>query len=146
MPYRAVLSVYVLGLVQLLHGQTAPAQTEAQKAVEEFRRLTRELGVRADSPARRTAGRNNGSRLRGRIFENFRNDFLDAVPHEIVQRGGTKSILRRNQFGFNVTGPVVIPRVYHGGRRTFFSFSYEGVREHIGRSISFFAGTCSWCR
>ena len=70
----------------------------------------------------------------GRVFENFRNDFLDAVPHQITQRGGTKSLLRRNQFGFNVAGPLVIPRLYHGSRRTYFSFSYEGVRERMARS------------
>ncbi len=56
------------------------------------------------------------------------------MPHEIAQRGGTKSLLRRNQFGFNIAGPVVIPRVYPGGHATYFSVSYEGVRERISRS------------
>ena len=70
----------------------------------------------------------------GRLFENFRNDFLDAVPHEIVQRGGKQGLLRRNQFGLNVSGPVVIPHLYNGGRATFFSFSYEAMRETIART------------
>jgi len=30
---------------------------------------------------------------------------------------------------------VVIPRLYKGGRKTFFSFSYEGVRDHTARSF-----------
>lgn len=68
----------------------------------------------------------------GRIYENFRNDALDAVPHEIRQGGGTKSLLRRNQFGFNVAGPLRIPGL--PPRSTFFSLSYEGVRERISRT------------
>ncbi|MBI4874145.1 MAG: hypothetical protein HY822_05880 [Acidobacteria bacterium] len=109
-------------------------QSEIQKALDEFRVQTRNLGLRADSPAK--GRRNGGSRAawHGRLFENFRNDFLDAVPHEISQRGGSKSLLRRNQFGFNVSGPVVIPKLYHGARKTFFSLSYEGMRERISRS------------
>ena len=71
--------------------------------------------------------------LHGRLFENFRNDILDAVPHEIVQRGGEKSLLRCNQFGFNVAGPLAIPRLLPAGS-TFFSLSYEGVRERISRT------------
>ncbi len=108
---------------------------ELDKAVEEFKTITRELGVRPESRRRRGAGVRSKAAWHGRIFENFRNDILDAVPHEIVQRGGTKSLLRRSQFGFNIGGPVVIPRVYNGAGKTFFSFSYEGVRERISRSF-----------
>lgn len=114
---------------------TADAPTsEMQKAVEEFRTQSRNLGLRPDSPAKR-AGRNSlGSKFHGRLYENFRNDFLDAVPHELVQRGADKNLLRRNQFGFNVAGPVVLPRIFDGSRSTFFSISYEGMRERISRS------------
>lgn len=115
-------------------GTTQPPATEMDKAVEEFKLITRELGLRADSPKRK--GRNGGSRpaWHGRIFENFRNDILDALPHEARQRGADKSTLRRNQFGFNVAGPVFIPHLYDGKRNTYFSLSYEGVRENVARS------------
>ncbi len=112
----------------------ASASTELQKAVDEFKELTRELGLRPDSPKKRSGANGLKPAWHGRIFENFRNDVLDAVPHEVVQRGESKSALRRNQFGFNVAGPVLIPRLYDGGRSTFFSLSYEGVRETIARS------------
>ncbi len=108
-------------------------QSEIRKAIEEFKSLTRELGLRDDSPRRKRAN-NFRPQWHGRIFENFRNDFLDAVPHEVRQRGGDKSMLRRNQFGFNLAGPVLIPRVYDGARSTYFSLSYEGMRERIARS------------
>jgi len=113
--------------------KTAQPASEMEKAVEEFKVQTRNLGLREDSPRR---ARSSAGNLvwHGRLYENLRNDFLDAVPHQITQRGGNKSLLRRNQFGFNVSGPVVIPRLYSGGRTTFFSLSYEGMRERISRT------------
>ncbi|HEU0120967.1 MAG TPA: hypothetical protein VFQ91_10625 [Bryobacteraceae bacterium] len=111
------------------------SESELEKAVEEFKVLTRDLGLRADAPRKRARTPGTGPSWHGRIFENFRNDKLDATPHEVVQRGGERNLLRRNQFGFNVGGPVVIPKLYDGSRKTFFNVSYEGVRERIGRSF-----------
>ncbi len=122
------------GAQQLPRPQPAKPLSELERAAEEFKTLTRELGLRLDSPLKQT--NSGGSRMvwHGRLFENFRNDVLDAVPHDVVQRGGTRNLLRRNQFGFNVGGPVIVPRLYDGSRTTFFNISYEGVRERIGRS------------
>ena len=100
--------------------------------MEEFRVQTRNLGIRPDSPPRAIRQRSSFRDWHGRLYENFRNDALDAVPHEIRQAGGSKSLLRRNQFGFNVAGPLTIPRV--PPRSTFFSLSFEGVRERISRT------------
>jgi hypothetical protein len=125
---RAARLLLVFSLVLPLLGQS-----ELEKAVEEFKIQTRELGLRGDSaPQRRAAARN--ARWRGRLYENVRNDYFDAIPHQVKQRGGTKPPLRRHQFGVNLTGPLVIPRIYHGGNRTFLSFSYEGVRDRQSRS------------
>lgn len=112
----------------------APKPSELDRAIAVFKEQSRNLGLREDSPsAVRTASRKK-SRWHGRVFENFRNNFLDAIPHEVVQRGGTKGLLQRNQFGFNLTGPVVLPKIYDGERTTFFTFTFEGVREKVGRS------------
>ena len=142
--YTGIMRCATLGVVFcLVAGSSVSAQQsrpvrhpvgEMARAVEEFRVQTRTLGLRADSPASAKRNGTSGPKWHGRIFEYFRNDFLDAVPHEITQRGGTGSLLRRNQYGFNLAGPVVIPKVYRGGRSTYFSLSYEGVRENISRS------------
>lgn len=89
--------------------------------------------MRPDSPQ---AAPKTGPKLlwHGRVYENFRNDMLDAVPHEVTQNGEDKSVLRRNQFGFNVAGPVLLPRLIHDPNNTFFMISYEGVRERISRA------------
>lgn len=103
------------------------------RAADEFRVLTREQGMRPDSPL---AVSKAGPKLlwHGRVYENFRNDILDAVPHEVTQNGGDKSILRRNQFGVNVAGPLLLPHLIHDPNSTFFMLSYEGVRERISRA------------
>ena len=104
------------------------AQGELQKASEEFKLATRDLGFRADSPTRTKGNRSYPWQTwHGRLSYNLRNDLFDAVPHEIAQRGGGKNLLRRGQFGFNVSGPVI-------GKTTFASVSFEGVRERIGRN------------
>ena len=81
-----------------------------------------------------TPTRPKGRDYHGNLYEYFRNDILDAWPHEVRQAGGQKSVLRRNQFGFNLTGPLKIPRIYEGHGKTFFSLTYEGTREKISRS------------
>lgn len=112
------------------------AQTRGplEQAAEEFKVLSRDMGLREGQASRRSATVSRRAQFHGRLYENLRNDLLDAVPHDIAQRGGTKNLLRRNQFGFNLSGPVSIPKLYDGSRSTFFSLSYEGLRERIGRS------------
>jgi hypothetical protein len=108
--------------------------TALERALQEFKTETDAMGIRPGSI--RSEAKANARKLawHGRVFENFRNDVLDAVPHEVTQRGGDKSLLQRNQFGFNVSGPVVIPHVIKPQSNTFFSLSYEGVRERIART------------
>ncbi|MDX2032200.1 MAG: hypothetical protein SF339_16115 [Blastocatellia bacterium] len=107
--------------------------SEFQKALEEFRI---QMGPSTGGKAKvRPAGRQNS--LTGRVYENLRNDLFDAVPHEVRQRGGTKSLLRRNQYGASLSGPIRLPKVYDGRGRTFFSFSFEATRERIAQSALF---------
>ena len=114
----------LLTTVGLLHGW----QVSLEKAVEEFKVATQEMGLREGGPTAKAARPSVFGRWHGRVFENFRNDKLDATPHEVVQRGGSRNLLRRNQFGINAGGPVIIPGLYDGSRRTFVNVSHEGVR------------------
>src|SRR3984957_10748612 len=132
--YRYALAAYLCAAAASAGQQPPPAPPgpDMNSAVEEFKIQTRNLGLRPDSPAK--SGRRPVQDWHGRLFENFRNDALDAIPHEIRQNGGDKDLLRRNQFGFNVAGPVVIPHLIDGHGNTYFSLSYEGVRENIDRT------------
>ena len=67
------------------------------------------------------------NQLHGTAFEFFRNNVLDARNY--FQRPDLpKAPLRQNQFGFALTGPVVLPKLYNGHNRTFFLLNYEGLR------------------
>ena len=124
------------GTVTLAQQSQPSAQppSEIQRAIEVFQQQTADLGLRADSPVRRVAAQSPLHEWHGRLYENFRNDFMDAIPHEIRQNGDEKGLLRRNQYGFNVSGPFFIPRITHGKSSTYLSVSYEGVRERISRT------------
>lgn len=66
--------------------------------------------------------------LHGGLFEFLRNEKLDARNFFARER----EVLKRNQFGGVVGGPVFIPKVYDGRNKTFFLASYEGMRERQG--------------
>ncbi len=108
--------------------------SEIDRAIDEFKVQTANLGLRADSPAKSVKAQSSFREWHGRLYENFRNDILDAVPHEITQNGGDKGLLRRNQYGFNIAGPLVVPKLTHGKSNTYLSLSFEGVRERISRT------------
>ena len=128
------LSLY-LCLGALAFGQTAPVELRPvpspglAAALAEFRAQTL---ARPGAGAAKQQASTAKTAWHGRLYENLRNDVFDANPHQIVQRGGDKRKLRRNQYGFSVTGPVVLPKVYNGKGKTFFTVTYEGVK--IGRA------------
>lgn len=109
--------------------QTAQPPSPLEQGAEEFKDLTRTLGMRASKSPVITPSHKRKLLWHGRIYEFFRNDALDAIPHQVKQNGQTKSPLRRNLFGFNVAGPLLIPHVIRNPRRSFFMLSYEGVRQ-----------------
>ena len=104
------------------------------EAAEEFKVLTREWGMRPNSPP--SLQKHHGPKMlwHGRVYEYFRNDLLDAIPHEVNQNGGTKSPPHRNQFGFNVAGTGLLPRPVTKPGKTFFLLSYVGGRGTTSRA------------
>lgn len=73
--------------------------------------------------------------FRGTLFEYLRNDVFDANDFFANRNGLERPPLRQNQFGGVIGGPVFLPHFGEGGRsyisgrdRSFFFFSYEGLR------------------
>ena len=66
--------------------------------------------------------------LHGDAFEFLRNNDLDANNYFANKAGIARQHFERNQFGFTLGGPVVIPHLYSGHDRTFFFTDYEGLR------------------
>src|SRR5258708_32284685 len=115
------------------HQPPAKGPTEIERAINEFKIQTANLGLRGDAAAKSVHKQSPILEWHGRLYENLPNDFLDAVPHEIRKRGENKSLLRRNQYGFNAAGPFFVPGLVHRNG-TYVSLSFEGVREHISRT------------
>src|SRR5882757_7808682 len=72
------------------------------------------------------------NRYHGGIFEFIRNDKLDARNFF----SATRAILKRNQFGGDIGGPLWIPHLYHGKDKTFFFLDYEGQRLRQGLVVN----------
>jgi hypothetical protein len=66
------------------------------------------------------------NKLHGSIFEYLRNTGFDARNYFAT----VPSPLHRNQFGATLGGPVVFPWLYNGRNKTFWFFSYEGLRQN----------------
>lgn len=72
----------------------------------------------------------------GTLFDYVRNDVFDANDWFANRAGQKRPALRQNDFGGVIGGPILLPRFGEGGRqpwyngrnRTFFFFSYEGLR------------------
>ncbi|HSU19438.1 MAG TPA: carboxypeptidase regulatory-like domain-containing protein [Acidobacteriaceae bacterium] len=81
------------------------------------------------------ATRSGTNQFHGEVFDYFRNDALDArnyfnrnfSPSTGASLGvtGKKAPLKRNNFGVAIGGPI-------WRNKTFFFFSYEGLRQHQG--------------
>lgn len=108
-------------------------------AVEEFKILTStyapEYG-RTPGAQVSLVTRSGSNDFHGTMFDYFRNDVLDANDWFANSKGLKRPALRQNFFGGVLGGPVLLPRFGEGGRqpgydgrnKTFFFFSYEGLR------------------
>ncbi|HUB34169.1 MAG TPA: carboxypeptidase-like regulatory domain-containing protein [Bryobacteraceae bacterium] len=64
----------------------------------------------------------------GAIWEFLRNDKLDAVPYDFRVNPTTpavKSPYKQNQYGYELGGPVRIPKIINGKNRLFFMSNFE---------------------
>ncbi len=90
------------------------------------------------------------NRLHGNVVEFIRNDAFDARGY-FLPSTTKKTALRQNQYGFELDGPVVIPKLYNGKDKTFFMGSWEHLRNQrqtasTGNTVitePFFAGNFS---
>ncbi|MDE3194961.1 MAG: TonB-dependent receptor, partial [Acidobacteriota bacterium] len=66
------------------------------------------------------------------LFEYNQNNVFNANTYNNIRANLTRPVVRFNQFGGTVGGPVVLPHVYHGRSRTFFFVDYQGTRQPRG--------------
>jgi hypothetical protein len=117
-----------------LGASTALGTTQALVSVDDLQ----EFRVQSSSYSAEY-GRNPGGQLsfetksgtshpHGTAFDYLRNNYFDASDWFDNYFGVRPSALRQNDFGGTMGGPLDIPHLYTGKDKTFFFFSYEGLR------------------
>ena len=122
------------GVAGAVAGETALGSTQSLvsiDALQEFRATTSTYSAEYG----RTPGgefsfstRSGTNAWSGSIFDYLRNDVMDANNYFNNYHGYPKGEERQNDFGGTFGGPVRFPGLYDGRNRTFFFFSYEGLR------------------
>ncbi len=69
--------------------------------------------------------KSGGNSYHGALFEFLRNDKFDAVPYAFGTVHPNKSPFKWNDYGFEVDGPVRIPKLFNGRNRLFFMANDE---------------------
>ena len=102
------------------------------ESVQEFKVLTDTY----DAQYGRTGGgivtivtKSGTNEFHGNAFEYFQNAKLNANQFELNAARIPKSPNNINVFGFQVSGPVVIPKLLNGRNKLFWTISYEGLRQ-----------------
>ncbi len=97
-------------------------------ALAEFRVLTSNYSAEfgAGSGATINMAIKSGTRdLHASAWEFNRNDFFDATDFFANRNGTGKPKLRYNAYGFNIGGPIYIPKIYKKREKTFFFYNME---------------------
>ncbi len=79
--------------------------------------------------------RSGSSGFHGSFFEFVRNSAFDArnyFDHPTPAYPGRIPPFRRNEFGFTNGGPVYLPHIYDGRKRTYYFTQYQGFRQVLG--------------
>jgi hypothetical protein len=129
-------SIMVDGSPQEVMGYNQPAYVPNPDAVQEFKVQTNNLSAeygRTGGAVVNLVTRPGGKEFHGVLFEFLRNNVLDASGFFNNLNGLTKGAFRFNQFGATLGGPLTKSR-----QRTFFFFSYEGVRQ-VNPGSAFFS-------
>lgn len=113
--------------------------TPPLEAVEEFKVIVNSFSSefgRSGGGVLTAATRSGTNEFHGSFYEFFRNDKLNANSWTSNRQGLRKSPFRRNEYGFAVGGPVLIPSLYSGRDRTFFFVNWEAVPQRSPDNIN----------
>ena len=106
--------------------------TPIQDSVAEFTVVTNSLAPeygRTGGGTINIATKGGSNQLHFTLFEFFKNNVLNANSWGNIRAGAPRNIVRFNQFGGSVGGPILIPHLYNGKSKTFFFVSEQSTRQ-----------------
>jgi hypothetical protein len=127
---------FAAGSAGLLPSQTALGTTQSMASIDALQEFRIDTSTYAAEYGRTPGGqislqtRSGTNELHGTLSDYFRNDALDANNwfNDHTTPITAKTAERQNDFGGTLGGPVYLPHLYDGRQRTFFFYSYEGLR------------------
>jgi hypothetical protein len=77
-----------------------------------------------------------GNQFHGQIYEDARRTWLDANSHnnDAQTPKGTKQSDSRDEYGFEIDGPLTIPHLYNGRDKTFFAIQMQRYNQNLPQS------------
>jgi hypothetical protein len=69
--------------------------------------------------------KSGGNAYHAALFDFVRNDVFDAIPYAFTSNHPSKSPFKWNDWGFELDGPVRIPKIFNGRNRLFFMVNDE---------------------
>lgn len=107
-------------------------------AMQEFKVMTSNYSAQfglSGSGIINVAYKSGTNQLHGGVYEFLRNSAMDANTFFNDRSHLPLPHLTRSQFGFDLGGPVYIPKIFNGHNRFFFFGDYEGLREQTATTL-----------
>ncbi len=112
--------------------------TPPLEAIEEFKVITNSMAAEFGSSGGgylTAVSKSGTNKLHGSFYEFLRNDKLNANSFTNNRNGVARSIVRHNEYGGTVGGPVYIPGLYDGRDKTFFFVTLEQTKDRAPQTI-----------
>jgi hypothetical protein len=104
------------------------AYTPPQETIGEVRYITNSFSAeygRSAGGVVVAAGRSGGNKWHGSAYNYLRNDKLNANSWANNRNNLPRGRQRRNDYGFSLSGPLILPKIYNGRNKTFFFFNWD---------------------
>ena len=109
------------------------AYTPPQETVQEVRFITNSFSAeygRSAGGVVAAAGKSGANQVHGSVYDYLKNDKLNANSWSNNRSGVARGRQRHDEYGFTLSGPVYLPKIYNGHNKTFFFFNWEQINDH----------------
>ena len=128
------------------YGMSAPSVDSVEETTVQTSNYAPEYG-QAGGGILNMSMRSGTNSLHGSVFDYVRNEILNAhPPYKNASWSGYtgKDRDRQQDYGFNIGGPVFIPKVFDGHNKTFFFYSFEQNRVKTNASAVYTLPTAAF--
>jgi hypothetical protein len=127
--------------------QGQPALTPSVEVVDQFKVITSVPSAqfgRSSGGILNIVSKTGTNQIHGSVYEYLRNEKLDAAPYFLKYNNRPpvpgshdfRAPHKFNQYGFFVSAPVLLPKIYNGREKTFFTFGWEASRNILYAPIT----------